>query len=342
MLMRLCRRLLMLSLFREKAMKLEADSVTDIDAPLIDGQEMNNLADQAQRLKPTGGYEHRLESHMSGTLPTKKIGSGMDYAESRAYQAGDDPRFINWRLTARSNETLVKNFHTESSPTLCVLMDRSATMRFGTRKRLKITQAARVTTLLSLASHQHRLALSGMVMDDSNSNHQWFPSSTNEQAFNSWIDCTTGACPPVFANLLSNQLSKQAESWQLIFQNLMVNNPLGSLIYLVSDFSGLSAEHQSTLEALQAQHHIIAIHISDITEHSLSNNGTLRFKDAQSNALYQVDSSSNKHREKFQTQAQNHHKSIQQLFEDRGIRYISILTSDDDLAPVIPLPLEAM
>ncbi len=310
----------------------------DIEAALIDSHEYNELVSQAKQIKPTGGYGHRLESHFSGTLPTKKIGSGMDYAESRPYQAGDDPRFINWRLTARSNETLVKNFHTESSPTLCVLMDRGATMRFGTRKRLKVTQAVRVATLLSLIAQQHRLALSGLVLDESSSSNQWFPSSKNDQAFNSWIDCVTVACPP----LITNQLINSPTDWLLTLRNLAEKNPSGSLIYLVSDFSGLSIEHQSTLEALQSQHHVIAIHIYDSAERSLANNGTLRFKDAQSNALYQVESSSSKQRGKFQSRAQKYHESIKNIFEGRGIPFISIPTADDDLAPLIPLPLDAL
>jgi uncharacterized protein (DUF58 family) len=313
-------------------------TMASFDAPLIDGEDFSDLENQAKQVKPTGGYAHRLESHFSGTLPTKKMGSGMDYAESRVYQAGDDPRFINWRLTARSNETLVKNFHTESSPTLCVLMDRGATMRFGTRKRLKITQAARVSTLLSLAARQHRLALGGLVLEETSNKNRWFPASKNDHAFNDLIDVVSGACLPSFIGDLDNK----PQNWQLLLRNLADKNPLGSLIYLVSDFSDLNKEHQSTLEALQAQHHVIAIHIYDIAEQSLANNGTLRFKDSQSNALYQVESASNKQREQFQARAQAHQKLIKKTFEDRGIPFISISTTDDDLAPVIPLPLEAM
>jgi len=313
----------------------------DFDAPLIDGEDFSDLENQAKQIKSTGGYAHRLESHFSGTLPTKKMGSGMDYAESRVYQAGDDPRFINWRLTARSNETLVKNFHTESSPTLCVLMDRGMAMRFGTRKRLKITQASRVSTLLSLVARQHRLALGGLVLGKTSKNNQWFPASKNNQAFNGLIDVVSGACPPLPMDELV-KLESKPQDWQLILRSLADKNPLGSLIYLVSDFSGLSKEHQSTLEALQAQHHVIAIHIYDIAEQLLANNGTLRFKDSQSNALYQVDTASNKQREQFQARAQSHQQYIQKIFEDRGIPFVSIATSDDDLAPVIPLPLEAL
>ena len=331
---------------------IKVDLKVGIEASLIDSDGYNELANQAKQIKPTGGYGQRLESHFSGTLPTKKIGSGMDYAESRVYQAGDDPRFINWRLTARSNETLVKTFHAESSPTMCLLMDRGATMRFGTRKRLKVTQAARVATLLSLVARQHQLALSGLILEDNSNSNQWFPSSKNDQAFNHLIDIVSGACLPVasdFAkssNKASNKTNSkstvQPQNWQHILRNLADKNPVGSLIYLVSDFLGLDEGHQSTLEALQAQHHVIAIHITDIAEQSLANIGTLRFKDGQSDKVYHVESGSNKQREKFQSRAKSHQQSIKQLFEDRGIAFVSIMTTDDDLAPMIPVPLEAL
>ncbi len=313
---------------------------------MIDAQDYNDLLNQAKQMKSTGNYTHRLDSHSAGTLPTKKMGSGMDYAESRPYQIGDDPRFINWRLTARSNDTLVKNFHAESSPTLCVLMDRGATMRFGTRKRLKVTQAMRVATMLSLVSQQHRLALSGMILDENENGNQWFPSSQNGQAFNSWIDAVTDFCSPLFTNEVSSKTSNnsinQPKDWRLILQNLADKNPTGSLIYLVSDFAGLTKEHQSTLEALQAQHHVIALHISDSAEQSLSNNGTLRVKNSQSNTLHLVESGSDKQRAKFQSRALAYQESIKKIFEERGIPFISISTIDDDLATIIPLPLEAM
>ena len=301
-------------------------------APLLNEQALSGLASQAQQLKVTRGYTQRLESHFSGTLPAKQIGSGMDYAESRVYQAGDDPRFINWRLTARSNETLVKTFHTESSPTMCILMDRRATMRFGTKNQLKVTQAVKVAGLLSYAAKQHRLALSGLILDEKNT---WFPANKNDHSFDSWLAQINKSCPPLSPN------NSDKTDWQLILQNLSVKNPLGSLVYLISDFVDLSEKHQRYLEELQSHHHVIAIHISDPAEHALSNNGKIRLQSSHSDTQYQVDSSDAKQQKKYQAQAETHHESIKRFFKKRGIDYVSISTSDDALMSLIPLPLEA-
>jgi len=67
----------------------------------------------------------------------------MDYAESRVYQAGDDVRRLDWRLTARSGKLHTKLFQEDRESSLLILLDTHASMHFGTRVRFKSVQAAR-------------------------------------------------------------------------------------------------------------------------------------------------------------------------------------------------------
>ncbi|MGA7439996.1 MAG: DUF58 domain-containing protein [Luteibacter sp.] len=83
----------------------------------------------------------------SGQRPGRLHGRGMDYAESRVYQAGDDVRRMDWRLTARSGVAHTKLFQEEREGRLLVLLDTNASMRFGTRTRFKSVQAARVAAM---------------------------------------------------------------------------------------------------------------------------------------------------------------------------------------------------
>lgn len=79
----------------------------------------------------------------AGPQVSRMHGRGMDYAESRAYQPGDDVRRLDWRLTARSGKLHTKLFQEEREGRLLVLLDTHASMRFGTRARFKSVQAAR-------------------------------------------------------------------------------------------------------------------------------------------------------------------------------------------------------
>jgi uncharacterized protein (DUF58 family) len=89
------------------------------------------LPPRESRMAPAGQQASRLH------------GRGMDYAESRAYQPGDDVRRLDWRLTARSGRLHTKLFQEEREGRLLVLLDTHASMRFGTRARFKSVQAAR-------------------------------------------------------------------------------------------------------------------------------------------------------------------------------------------------------
>jgi len=82
-------------------------------------------------------------SARSGQQSSRLYGRGMDYAESRVYQAGDDIRRLDWRLTARSGKLHTKLFQEDREGSLLILIDTHASMQFGTRVRFKSVQAAR-------------------------------------------------------------------------------------------------------------------------------------------------------------------------------------------------------
>jgi uncharacterized protein (DUF58 family) len=82
-----------------------------------------------------------------GAQSSRLYGRGMDYAESRAYQPGDDVRRMDWRLTARLGRLHTKLFQEEREGQLLILLDQHPSMRFGTRVRFKSVQAARAAAL---------------------------------------------------------------------------------------------------------------------------------------------------------------------------------------------------
>ncbi|MBS0432371.1 MAG: DUF58 domain-containing protein [Proteobacteria bacterium] len=89
----------------------------------------------------------RTQVPLAGTHASPLRGRGMDYAESRVYQPGDDARAIDWRRTARSGHLHTKLFREERERSLLLLVDTHASMRFGTRTRFKSVQAARAAAL---------------------------------------------------------------------------------------------------------------------------------------------------------------------------------------------------
>ena len=111
-----------------------------------DGRSQVSLAELiALRARVTHARMAPLPSRAarSGQQSSRLYGRGMDYAESRVYQAGDDVRRLDWRLTARSGKLHTKLFQEDREGCLLILLDTHASMRFGTRVRFKSVQAAR-------------------------------------------------------------------------------------------------------------------------------------------------------------------------------------------------------
>ena len=85
----------------------------------------------------------------SGASSSRWRGRGVDFRESRIYQAGDEIRHMDWRVTARSGKPHTKLFEEEREQGLLLAMDLNPGMRFGTRVRFKSVQAARAAALLA-------------------------------------------------------------------------------------------------------------------------------------------------------------------------------------------------
>lgn len=117
------------------------DGITRVALPEL-------IALRARAGKPRAHATRLRQADAGGHLSALR-GRGMDYAESRIYQPGDDARNIDWRRTARSGKWHTKLFQVEREHSVLLLLDTHATMRFGTRTRYKSVAAARAAAWLA-------------------------------------------------------------------------------------------------------------------------------------------------------------------------------------------------
>jgi uncharacterized protein (DUF58 family) len=89
---------------------------------------------------------------LSGTYSSSFKGQGLAFREVRPYQPGDDVRTIDWNVSARMNEAFVKVFVEEREMTVMLVVDLSASERFGTRRAAKVRVASEVAALLAFSA----------------------------------------------------------------------------------------------------------------------------------------------------------------------------------------------
>jgi len=126
-----------------------------------------DLAAQNRRAALLPGWQHSARARQSGTYHASMKGRGMEYAESRPYQPGDDVRALDWRLTARSGKPHTKLFREERERPVFLLLDLRQTMAFATRGVFKNVQAARAGALLAWKTVHSGDRIGGVLLADS-------------------------------------------------------------------------------------------------------------------------------------------------------------------------------
>ena len=116
----------------------------------VDVDDLIGLRFRAQRLEL--GIARRARQTMTGAHDSRFRGRGMEFAESRIYQPGDDVRSIDWRVTARTGRPHTKLFQEERERPIILLVDLGASMFFGTRKAFKSVLAAETAALIAWAA----------------------------------------------------------------------------------------------------------------------------------------------------------------------------------------------
>ncbi|MBL6999407.1 MAG: DUF58 domain-containing protein [Gammaproteobacteria bacterium] len=233
---------------------LSAPTVDALQRPLLSTQEIGELMAKAGRMKATPLLSSNRFAG-AGEQPSTLLGSGLDFAGRRTYVAGDDPRNIDWRASARSQQTLLRNHYSELNSPACVVIDRRPAMAFGTRKRLKVTQALRVGITLGMQMLRGGHHLACLLLDHPD---YWQAPVNSPAQFRQTIEKAAAACYP--------DDRKPLVRWNRISENIKRNLALGSQLVIISDFLPLNEVELKALRQLSQLYALTLIQILDRSE----------------------------------------------------------------------------
>ncbi len=207
------------------------------------------------RLSP----EKRSKNLQSGGERSAFKGRGMEFDEARYYQAGDDIRSIDWRVTARTGKPHTKVFREERERPVFLFVDQSTSMQFGTQLLYKSVQAAHLASLIGWAAVRRGDKL-GAVIFKNDIDIECKPKAQSKAALfiiNQLIE------------LQDNKMSNAPENTLNALNRLQHIAKPGSLIHLISDFHYFTDEHFDRLGNLARHCELKANLIYDPFEFSL-------------------------------------------------------------------------
>ncbi|CAH0537539.1 DUF58 domain-containing protein [Vibrio marisflavi] len=265
-----------------------------------------------------------LWSQLHGQHHSSRLGRGMDFAEVRQYQPGDDIRSIDWRVTARTGKTHTKVFCEEKEKPVILYLDFSSSMQFGSTLMLKSVLMAHMASLISWISVAQKDRI-GAVIDDGQTLVEVKPTSRSKgplQIIQKMIDGHQSSLAR-----LGNTTSQTSMSDGL--KTLTRLCPKGSEIVLLSDFTRLDESNTTFINQLNRHNRIKVIQIIDPLERGKT---TYRGVELVSNRIKNqwIDFSSKKTRQQIEHAFTDHQQSLKSLCHSQAIHYSS-LSSDSPL-----------
>lgn len=292
---------------------------------LLDSDEIRRLIAAAAHWRGWQQEKHSGQRGRVGEHSARALGSGLDYAETRLYQPGDEPRHINWRASARSGHTQVRLFHRDINPQTCLLLDRRAGMCFGTRTRLKLTQALRLALLLTAheAGQGHEVA----CLDLAGQAH-WLPARAGTAAAQQLLARCNRSCPPGRETRPQTGLG---DALDLLLGRL----PRGSRVYLLSDFADLTTADLTRLRRLGASHAVWAVAVHDPAERQLPALGPVSLVWGDAHSRVEADGAQ---RLRQAAAFAARRDELARWFAQGGARFSDLATDCDDLIAALDGP----
>jgi uncharacterized protein (DUF58 family) len=211
----------------------------------------------------------RVNSLQTGAYVSHFRGRGMEFDESRPYQPGDDPRSIDWRVTARSTTAYTKLFREERERPVLVVVDLRANMHFATRGCFKSVNASRAAALISWAAHHRGDRLGGLIFGDTT--HRELKPQLGRRAALRFVHQL--AEHPDWTN---RGIPKGSDPFAQAMSSLRRVARPGSLVVVISDFVGFDRAAQSYLSSVARHNEVLAVFMNDPLERKLPPPGRYR------------------------------------------------------------------
>ncbi len=259
----------------------------------------------------------KLDGILQGNYRTVFHGHGLDLADLREYQLGDDVRAIDWNVTARMGTPYVRQYLEDREITAWFLVDLSPSVDFGTTQTCKRDLLIDgVTTLARLLTrHGNKV---GAILYDGQAQRVIPPGSTRTHVL-ALVDELLNT-PPLPRAPLTDLGLLLASACRSIKRH--------SLVFIVSDF--LSAPGWSKPLALLGQRHeVLVVRVSDPCEHDLPDVGMVVVEDAETGEQLFVDTHDAELRRRYQHTVERHAYELHTACRRASVDVLELSTADD-------------
>jgi uncharacterized protein (DUF58 family) len=245
-------------------------------------------------------------------------GQGMEFAEVRAYEHGDDFRAIDWNVSARLASPYVKTFTEERELTVMLVVDQSGSTRFG-EPMTKAALAVEVGAVLALAAAAQNDRVGALLFADE-VERVVPPRKGRRHALRVIRDLIAFAPEGRRTNLAAS----------LTYATRLLRHH--SIVVVLSDF--LAEGWEKPLRRLAARHEVVAIVVNDPRERDLPESGWIELADAETGRRVLVDTGDRAVRDRVRTLAEKRREERARMLAAAGVDTVLLTTGSDYAIPL--------
>lgn len=264
----------------------------------------------------------RLDGQLQGAYRTVFRGSGIDFTGLREYTPEDDVRHIDWNVTARLDEPYVRQYTEDRDLTAWLVLDRSASMRFGAHEHGKDSVLAELAVALGrlLTRTGNRV---GAILYDNGYQRVVPPRTGRTHLLYLTGEITRSAQP---------RADGRTTDLAAMLHLAAATARRRGLVFVISDFIGSdvgTVDWEPALTRLAQRHEVVTIRVVDPLELDLPDLGLAFVEDAETGEQLLVDTGDPLFRQRFQAQVRAREHAVWSSMRRAGVLAHRVGTGDD-------------
>ena len=257
---------------------------------------------------------------MSGEYHAVFKGRGMNFAEVREYQIGDDVRSIDWNVSARMGHPYVKLFEEERELLVMLLCDVSSSSHFGSGENLKVEIATELAAVLAFSAIRNQDKV-GLLLFTDHVEKYVAPRKGQTHILR------------ILRELLTFEPQRSGTDIRGALEYLNSVVKKRAIVFLISDL--IDEGYEKAARIVGRKHDLIVLHVTDRREHVLPDLGLIRLHDAEQGTPLWVDSSSRRVRRRLEAGFRDWQSAVKSQFQRSGVDYLPLSTDRDYVRPLI-------
>ncbi len=255
----------------------------------------------------------QVDTMMAGQYKSVFRGSGMEFEEVREYSPGDEVKTIDWKVSARMGKPFIKLYKEEREVVVMLLVDMSASGKFGTSGRMKLDTAAEIASILAFNAIKNNDKVGVILFTDrvekyippkKGSSHIW---RVIKEIF-TFKPAYTGTNVDEAVQFLGRVSRKKTIS------------------FVISDF--VAGNYSKSLKIASKRHEIISVLLSDPGDFNLPKAGILLVEDLESGNIFHIDASDKQSRKQYKQFKDKGYQSSLETMKKADIDCIEVATTD--------------